>query len=145
MKSLVNICLFAEGAYSGNTYEENVMVTEDFFNKIKDKLDAKNFCKCELDGKFSEVSADKDYQYFTEEDVAGWTLEDLDSTNDGDEFFLEIRDICKSMNLDLDEECKDVRNWCKEHVKQVINVTYSVPVSKKEELDKFVKELLKEA
>lgn len=48
------------------------------------------------------------------------------------------------MDLDLDEECKEVHNWCKEHVKQIINVTYSVPVSKKEELDKFVKELLKE-
>ena len=63
------------------------MVSEEFFNKIKDKLDVKNFCKCELDGKFSEVVADRDYQYFDEEDVADWTLEDLDPMNDGDEFF----------------------------------------------------------
>ena len=140
---LVNICLYAEGKYSGSTYEENIMVSEEFFNKIKDKLDNKDFCKCELDGKFSAITAERDYQYFDEDDIADWTLEDLDPTNDGDEFYYEINDICKELCLDLEAECKEVKDWCKEHVKQFVDVTYSIPLSKKEELDKFVQELLK--
>ena len=140
---IVNIWLNAEGKFSGRTFEENIMVSEVYFNKIKDKLDYKDFCMCELDGKFSAITAERDYQFFDEDDIADWTLEDLDPTNDGDEFYYEINDICNELDLELEAECKEVKDWCKEHVKQFIDVTYSIPLSKKEELDKFVQELLK--
>ena len=37
--NLVNLNFYAEGYYSGQTYEENILITEDFYNKIKDKVE----------------------------------------------------------------------------------------------------------
>lgn len=141
MQTVVNICLYAEGYNSGSTYEENIMVSEEFFDKIKEQLDNFDFYKDDLDGKYSEVLAERDYQYFTEEDILDWTLGDLESRNDDNIFYLDILTICEKNNLSLGEECKRVKEWCKERIKKV-KVTYEIPVSKKAELDRFVQSLL---
>ena len=33
--NIVNLCCYGEGYYSGATYEENIAVSKDFFEKIK--------------------------------------------------------------------------------------------------------------
>lgn len=33
---LVNVCLFAEGYYSGSTYEDNIWIKKSSYEKLKD-------------------------------------------------------------------------------------------------------------
>ena len=65
---LVNVCLFAEGYYSGSTYEDNIWIKKSSYEKLKDIFPTEIGCG-ELDGKFSEVMGDVEIQDDWETDV----------------------------------------------------------------------------
>ena len=58
---LVNVCLFAEGYYSGSTYEDNIWIKKSSYEKLKDIFPTE-ICCGELDGKFSEVMGNVEIQ-----------------------------------------------------------------------------------
>lgn len=41
---LVNVCLFAEGYYSGSTYEDNIWIKKSSYEKLKDIFPTKIGC-----------------------------------------------------------------------------------------------------
>lgn len=73
--NVVNLCFSAEGYYSGQVYEENVTISEEFYEKIKDKVSEMEVYISELDGKHSEVLGEIDVQPCEEKDIPEWYTE----------------------------------------------------------------------
>ena len=70
--NIVIINVYAEGYYSNSEYKEYVVVSEDFYNKNKDKIDKiinKGYYIADLDGKYSEIEADIYVSYIADEDI----------------------------------------------------------------------------
>lgn len=92
---LINVCLFAEGYYSGSTYEDNIWIKKSSYEKLKDIFPTE-ICCGELDGKFSEVMGNVDIQddWHTDEEYskAG------DAKHDGDYLEWELKDLYKDNN-----------------------------------------------
>lgn len=134
---LVNLSLYAEGYYSGSTYEENIWVKSDSYEKIKSDLPEEIFGG-ELDGKHSEVYGDIEIQDWFESD------EDLIKAGsgecDGDNLRNELIDIYKNHNLDFESEEKEIEDFLNS-LDRYIEVTVNIPQSKKDKLYKFVESL----
>lgn len=105
---VVNLCFYAEGYYSGSTYEENITVSKEFYEKIKDKVEEMEVCVYELDGKHSTTYGNIEIQSYNEEDIIDWWEE---TENDGSVFYDELSWICGYLNLDLDKEIKEVEEY----------------------------------
>ena len=82
---IVNLCFYAEGYYSGSTYEENITVSKEFYEKIKDKVEEMEVCVYELDGKHSTTYGNIEVQSCNEEDIIDWWEE---TKNDGSFFIV---------------------------------------------------------
>lgn len=145
--NIVNLCFYAEGYHSGAEYEENITVSEEFFEKIKEVVKDMEVYVYELDGKHSEVLGCIEVQYFSEEDIKEWSLSDLNKTkNDGESFYDNLCYACEDCELDqsdLDEEIKRIEKYTREICKQICSVTYEIPCDKKKILDDFVENLKK--
>lgn len=106
---IVNLNFYAEGYYSGSTYEENITISKEFYEKIKDKLEEMEVCVYELDGKHSTTYGNIEVQSCNEENIIDWWEE---TENDGSFFYNELSWICKCyFNLDLDKEIKEVEEY----------------------------------
>ena len=105
---IVNLNFYAEGYYSGSTYEENITVSKEFYEKIKDKVKEMEVCVYELDGKHSTTYGEIDIQPCNEEDIIDWWEE---TENDGMMFYCELSEVCDILGLDLDKEMKVVREY----------------------------------
>lgn len=145
--NIVNLCFYAEGYYSGAEYEENIAVSEEFFEKIKEVVSGMKVYVSELDGKHSEVLGTIEIQYFNEDDIKDWTVSDLDETkNNGEIFYDNLCYACEDSGLeqsDLDEEINRVEKYTRENCKQMCKVIYKIPSNKKKILDDFVEGLIK--
>lgn len=134
---LVNINLYAEGYYSGSTYEENRWVRADSYEKIKDALPEEIYCG-ELDGKHSEVSGDIEIQDDFNDD------EDLEMAGDGGCDGERLRDVLVNIyqdhSLDFDSEEKEIEDYLNS-LDRYVEVTVNIPQSKRDELYKFVDDL----
>lgn len=106
---IVNLNFYAEGYYSGSIYEENITVSKEFYEKIRDKLEEMEVCVYELDGKHSTTYGNIEVQSCNEEDIIDWWEE---TENDGSFFYSELSWICQCyFNLDLDKEIKEVEEY----------------------------------
>lgn len=106
---IVNLCFYAEGYYSGSTYEENITISKEFYEKIKDKVEEMEVCVYELDGKHSATYGNIEVQSCNEEDIIDWWEE---TENDGNVFYSELSWTCSCyFNLDLDKEIKEVKEY----------------------------------
>ena len=134
---LVNVCLFAEGYYSGSTYEENIWIKKSSYEKLEDVFPKEISCG-ELDGKFSEVMGNVEIQddWHTDEEYSKAGI----AENDGDYLEWELRDLYKNNNIDWDLEQKEIKEYFK-NLDVLEEVTVSIPSSKKSELMEFVKTL----
>lgn len=134
---LVNVCLSAEGYYSGSTYEDNIWIKKSSYEKLRDIFPTKIGCG-ELDGKFSEVMGNVEIQddWHTDEEYskAG------DAKHDGDYLEWELEELYKENNLDWNSEQKEIKEYFN-NLDVWEEVTVSIPSSKKSELMKFVKTL----
>lgn len=129
---IVNLCFYAEGYYSGSTYEENVTVSKEFYEKIKDKVEEMEVCIYELDGKYSETYGNIEIQSYNEEDIIDWWEE---TENDGNVFYSELSWICQCyFNLDLDKEIKEVEEYI-DSLDTYVEIEVRV---KKSQMDKLV-------
>lgn len=129
---IVNLCFYAEGYYSGSTYEENITVSKEFYEKIKDKVEEMEVCVYELDGKHSTTYGNIEVQSCKEADIIDWWEE---TENDGSFFYSELSWICQCyFNLDLDKEIKEVEEYI-DSLDTYVEIEVRV---KKSQMDKLV-------
>ena len=134
---LVNINLFAEGYYSGSTYEDNIWSKKSSYDKLMEVFPKEISCG-ELDGKYSEVMGEvnvEDYSYTDE-----YYAKNANTINDGDYLEWSLRDLYESNGLNWVEEQKEIIEYLS-HLDLYEDVTVSVPHSKVKELMKFVNNL----
>ena len=131
--NVVNLCFYAEGYYSGQEYEENVTISEEMYEKIKDEIDNMKVYISDLDGKHSEILGEIDIQPCEENEIADWYS---DTKNDGDSFWEELQEVCKSKGLDIVKDVEEVENFIKS-LDFCIEVTLNVRKSKVDELKAF--------
>lgn len=134
---LININLYAEGYYSGSTYEENQWVKADSYEKIKDDL-PEEICCGELDGKHSEVYGDIEIQdeFKNDEDLANAG----DGACDGERLRYRLIDVYKIHNLDFESEEREIEKYLSS-LDRYVEVTVNIPQSKKDKLFEFVDSL----
>jgi len=135
--NVVNLCFYAEGYYSGQTYEENVLISEEFYEKIKDSISEMEVYIDELDGKHSEILGEIDIQPCDEKDIPKWYT---NTKSDGEKFRERLYYLCEDLGLDLNSDEEEVNKYI-ETLDYNIDVTVSVKKSDKDKLIKFVEGL----
>lgn len=137
---LINISLYAEGYYSGSTYEENRWIKADSYEKIKDDLPEEIYCG-ELDGKYSEVCGDVEIQdwFETDEDL----IKSGDGACDGQRLRYKMVEIYEKHNLDFQSEEKEIEDFLNS-LDRCVEVTVNIPLSKKDKLHEYVELLNQE-
>ena len=129
--NVVNLCFSAEGYYSGQIYEENVTISEESYEKIKDKVDSMEVYISEsVDGKHSEVLGEIDIQKCEEKDIPEWWAE---SKCDGETFREQLYRICDDLDLDLNADEIKVADYI-ESLDYQVEVTVTVKKSNKYKL-----------
>lgn len=135
---LLNLILYAEGDYSGSTYEENRWIKYESYEKIKDDL-PEEICCGDLDGKHSEVYGDIEIQdeFENDEDLREAGVGDCD----GDKLRYKLIDIYENHNLNFEAEEEEIEQFL-ETLDGYVEVTVDIPLSQRDELYKYV-EILK--
>ena len=116
---IVKLNVYAEAYYSGATYEEDVVISKNLYEKIKTELDeydsennenASGIYVGELDGKHSEVEGDLSVEIYSEDEVGDYSW---DLNEDEDSLYYKVKDICDEKNLDLDKDIENVKEYLK--------------------------------
>ena len=130
---LVNVNLYAEGYYSGATYEDNIWIKESSYEKLRDIFPTEISCG-ELDGKHSEVMGEVEIQnnWHTDEDFAKAGR----SEGDGDGLELELIDLYNEHGLDWDAEQDEIDEYF-DGLDIWKDVTITLPESKIPALRKY--------
>ncbi|MCC0678246.1 MULTISPECIES: hypothetical protein [unclassified Clostridioides] len=141
MKKYVKLSIFAEGFYSGATYEESLFLTEDIWNIIKTDIEKKEFFIYELDGKHSRCQCDFEVKEFTEKEIMEGKLVNCD---DGDDLYFTVKEVMKNNGIKEVEEVIDaidgeVSNLAKLYPFE--DVTVTIRKKNKEKLMDFVRQL----
>ena len=131
--NVVNLCFYAEGYYSGQEYEENVTISEEMYEKIKDEIDNMEVYILDLDGKYSEILGEIDIQPCEESEIADWYSE---TRNDGELFWERLQEVCQNKGLNIVKDVEEVEKFIKS-LDFCIEVTLSVRKSKVDELKAF--------
>lgn len=135
--NVVNLCFYATGYYSGQEYEENVTISEEMYEKIKDEIDNMKVYIPDLDGKHSEVLGEIDVQPCEESKIADWYS---DVKNDGESFWNKLQEICQDRGLDIAKDVEEVDKFIKS-LDFCVEVTLNVRKSKVDELKTFAASL----
>lgn len=135
--NVVNLCFYAEGYYSGQEYEENVTISEEMYEKIKNEIDNMKVYISDLDSKYSEILGEIDIQPCEENEIADWYS---DTKNDGDSFWKKLQEVCKSKGLDIVKDVEEVEKFINS-LDFCVEVTLSVRKSKVDELKEFAETL----
>ena len=135
---LVNVNLYAEGYYSGATYEDNIWIKESSYEKLRDIFPTEISCG-ELDGKHSEVMGEVEIQnnWHTDEDFAKAGR----SEGDGDRLELELVDLYNEHGLDWDAEQDEIDEYF-DGLDIWKDVTITLPESKIPALRKYADRLI---
>lgn len=155
----ISIDAYAKACYSEAEYSERLMLTTDDFIKyfcsgetidtdaglieeMHKRLDDLDITVYELDGKFSEVSADITVDAWTEEDL----IEYYDGSNDDDEGKI-IEALAEKLKIKYSDQAEFAKT-IKGNIEALVNtldfkesITVSVPRSKVAELRTFVDKL----
>ena len=106
---IINLCCCGEGYYSGQTYEENIAIFEDTFDKIKEDIDSMKVCLGELDGKHSCVYGEVEIQTFTEDEIPNAGFDEI--KKDGDCLYNKLEDVFQLHHLSLNDEIERVNDY----------------------------------
>lgn len=143
---IVKLNVYAEAYYSGATYEEDVVISKNLYEKIKTDLDeydsennenARGIYVGGLDGKHSEVEGDLSVEIYSEDEVVNCSW---DLNEDGDMLYYKVKDICDEKDLDLDEDIKSVQNYLK-NVDSYIEISIMVKKSNVEKVKEYAEKL----
>ena len=143
---IVKLNVYAEAYYSGATYEEDVVISKNLYEKIKTELDeynsennenARGVYVGELDGKHSEVEGDLSIEMYFEDEIAdcSWDLNE-----DGDMLYYKVKDICDEKDLDLDDDIKTVKEYLK-NVDSYVEISITVKKSNVDKIKEYAKSL----
>lgn len=143
---IVKLNVYAETYYSGATYEEDVVISKNFYEKIKTELDeydsesnenARGIYVGELDGKHSEVEGDLSVEVYSEDEVAdcSWDLNE-----DGDMLYYKVKDICDEKELDLDKDIENVKEYLK-NVDSYVEISITVKKSNVDKIKEYAENL----
>ena len=135
--NVVNLCFYATGYYSGQEYEENVTISEEMYEKIKDEIGNMEVYIPDLDGKYSEMLGEIDIQPCEESGIADWYSE---TKNDGESFWERLQEVCQDKGLDIVKDVVEVEKFIKS-LDFCVEVTLSVRKSKLDELKAFAETL----
>lgn len=137
MKKYILLSIFAEGSYSGATYEENCVLTKKIWDAIKDSFDDE-FYVYELDGKHSCCKCVFWVEKLTEEDLS---KEDIIKNCDGEELFLRLAETMEESGY---EDASGILCGIEKEVKNqypYTEVTVKVRKENVEKLEELVKRL----
>lgn len=134
---LTNINLYAEGYYSNQTHEENILIPKKVFDQLEGSILGIEIYIHDLDGKHSEVTGNISVEHFTEEECSQC---EINSTCDGERLDERLQELFEDNGLDLHEEMKAAREFLKT-IDKPITVEYTIMESQKEAVDKFVNDL----
>ena len=135
--NLVNLCCYGCGYYSGSEYEENIVLSEEFYNKIKGIVEDEDYKVYlgELDGKHSEVTGSIEVQHFKDNEILTAGFENND--NDGDNFYWSLKDRIGDLSNELDNDIHLVDEYIKS-LDLYENITVSIKRSNKQKLFDFI-------
>lgn len=123
----VRVSVYAEGYYSGQTYEEAVYITKDFYDMAKDSIDGISIYVYELDGKHSEVEGEVEVEVF--DSSRDLELERIEIKNDdGERLWYQMEEIAKEHGVDLDENQDSVLEYLKT-IDSYVDVSYRIKKS----------------
>jgi len=103
---LVKISANAEGYNSGATYEEDIFITKESYEKVKDE--DLSFYVYELDGKHSECEADIETKNYVEEELLNV---DVSCAKDDNKLYFILHDAFEKYGLNLDKEMDRVDDY----------------------------------
>lgn len=134
---LVNVCLYAEGCYSGAIYEDNIWIKKSSYEKLRDAFPTEIGCG-ELDGKYSEVIGGVEIQddWKTDEEYAKAGI----AKHDGGYLEYELQELYEENGIDWNLEQKEIKEYFR-NLDVWEEVTVRIPSSKKSELMRFVETL----
>lgn len=136
---IVKLNVYAEAYYSGATYEEDVVISKNLYEKIKTELDeydsennenARGIYVGELDGKHSEVEGELSVEIYSEDEVGDYSW---DLNEDGDSLYYKVKDICDEKDLDLDKDIKVVKDYLN-NIDSYVKISI---IAKKSNVDKI--------
>lgn len=133
---LVIISGYACGYYSESEWKENIFITEEGYNKIKDKVDELDIHIGELDGKHSETMADIEVEIVNEKDFEKYSWEGQYS---GD-VLVENLSYMLSGSFDIDEERKLADEIIK-NIDSSVSLNVTVKKSQVDKVKKFIESL----
>lgn len=159
---LIELCLFAEGAYSGATYEEVIFITpqdyikyfgsgqdteaETFEKYIEEEWKNASISVGELDGKHSEVFGDVEVDFWDANRIAEYWEQ---TSNDGERLADELAYMALGNDFNYTDR-KDFLDEINSHVKDLVEsigtkvtIECRVPKDKVKELEAFVEKLNK--
>lgn len=141
---LLNINCYAEGYYSGATYEENITIPADTFDslpeEVRNQIRDLEIGVGELDGKHSECFAtitEDGLKYIEENDVDDW---DFTCRCDGDQMYYELKEIFKNNGIDIKEEIRKAEEY-ENSIDSYIIKEYRVKKSWVDKINEFMKTL----
>ena len=125
---IVKLNVYAEAYYSGATYEEDVVISRNLYEKIKEELN-------EYDSENNE--GDLSVEIYSEDEVAGCSW---DLNEDGDMLYYKVKDICDEKDLDLDKDIKNVKEYLK-NVDSYVEISITVKKSNVVKLKEYAESL----
>lgn len=134
---LVQINAYAEGYYSGQTHEENVFITKESYEKVKEDVGAIEIYVYDLDGKHSEVESDITIIELTEEELLEM---DLNVENDGEDLYYKVKRLFENYEIDLNNEKRIVNEYLNT-LDTLTTFEVTVKESQKEKVLEFIQTL----
>jgi hypothetical protein len=139
--NLTRIKCYAEGYYSGNTYEDNLIIRTETYVHLESDILSMNLYKSELDGKHSEVKCNITVEHYWEKDIPNINFDDF--AQDGDTLHEHMFSVFKNNHLDLNKELECIEEYLKT-VDTIIIARFKVKKSQVAIIEKFIENLNKE-
>ena len=143
---IVKLNVYAEAYYSGATYEEDVVISRNLYEKIREELNeydsennenARGIYVGELDGKHSETKGDLSVEIYSEDEVGDYSW---DLNEDGDNLYYKVKDICDEKDLDLDKDIENVKEYLK-NVDSYVEISITVKKSNVDKIKEYAESL----
>lgn len=133
---LVKIEAGAMGYYSGQTYSEQIFITKESYEKVKNEIDDMCIYIYDLDGKHSECECDIDVEDVDDNYFIYYKL----IKNDGDDLYYQLLDIFTDKGLDLNEDMYKVNTFISS-IDKWIDVKVQIKESQIDKLNEFLASL----
>lgn len=136
IKLVIITATCAKREYIGKEYIENIMITKETYEKIKDE--DLNFYIYNLNGKHSEIKANITIQEYSENEIKSIDMSNINCNFD--KLFDKLFDIFVKYNLSLAHEMHKVSEYIRS-LDPFITVNVRIKESQQEALSEFIRKL----